>query len=62
LQDELFVKFCCLINKDIQNLNKDEATLGGIEERWGMWLKTLDLDKPSEEILNCFSGFRNLIL
>ncbi len=48
LQDELFIKFRNLINGDIENLQKDKATLGAIEERWGMWLKTLDTKQPRE--------------
>lgn len=51
-----------MIRTDIEELQNDKPTLCAIEERWGMWLKTLDIGKQREEILKLFDEFRDQIL
>jgi preprotein translocase subunit SecA len=73
LKDELFVKFCQLINNDIDKLNEDENMQKAIEERWGIWLSDyelenttftnqVDFEKYKKEINANFEAFRNGIL
>jgi preprotein translocase subunit SecA len=62
IKDELFKKFCQLVNEEIKNLKDDESTLNSIEEIWGIWLSDVNVGKSKSEVLNDFTEFKNNII
>ncbi|WPY00121.1 SecA-like and tetratricopeptide repeat-containing domain protein (plasmid) [Candidatus Megaera polyxenophila] len=61
IKDDLFKNFCELMNR-LKNLENDSYKLSCLEEQWGVWLRSLDLDDKektldTKDVWNKFKDF-----
>lgn len=49
IKDELFKNFCELMNR-LKNIENNSYKLSCLEEQWGVWLRSLDLDDKAKTL------------